>query len=604
VKNILVFAFIIILSLCIVSTTSFANALQEKDSETQCRQGLVLVFRINSNSYACVSEDTAQIWTKYKIAEKITNDAPKACTKDYRPVCGVDGKTYGNMCVLESAGIKVDYVGECSTGKQTFDIVILNGRVMDPETNFDEIRNVGIKNGRIVSITEQEISGKEIIDATGLVVSPGFIDGHFHGVDLFNTKLGVLDGVTTALELEAGALDIDKFYDERENNRKINYGTTVNHALARMQILDNVTGQDMTEMDMKGNEAALDEIAGWSETIPNGEEHKQIFELLDKGLQRGAIGIGSPVGYMLKGVSAKELYEAQELAGKYGRLTSVHTRFLSDPPPTEFILGGQEILANAFVLNSPVLFAHFNYDGWELAAHMLEKARERGLNAWGDVYPYEAASTIVSAEFLSLERLHGMGRTSGDVLDPQTGEFLNDETLLDMRKNDPGHTVVFFIRPAEWVPGFVALKDVAIGSDAMVGFDASGHLLNETSNFEEFAGHPRTAGSHAKSLKIARENNIPLMDVVNNLSYVSAKHLGDTGLKSMQERGRIQEGMVADITIFDPQTVTDHATYKKGENGLPSTGIPFVIVNGVIVVKDSQIQMDKYPGQPIRFDFK
>jgi hypothetical protein len=606
VKNFHIIVFIIILSLSIASLTSNVYALQEKDSETQCRQGLVLVFRVNSNNYACVSDSTAQFWVKYGIAEKITSsdENPKGCTKDYRPVCGVDGKTYGNMCVLESAGVKADYVGECNTGKQIFDIAILNGRVMDPETNFDGIRNVGIKDGRIVSITDEKITGKEVIDATNLVVAPGFIDTHYHGIDPFATKLAARDGVTTGMDLEAGALDVELFYKEKENHVKINYGTTVSQALARMKVLDNVTGQDITETALKTNEAALDGIARWSVSIPNEEEHKQIFELLDQGLQQGAIGIGSTVGYMSSGVTAKEMYEVQKLAGEYGRLTSVHTRFLNDPPPTEFILGGQEILANAFVLDAPILFCHFNNNDWDLSAHMLQSARERGLNAWGEIYPYEAGSTFVGAEFLSLERLHAMGRGSSDILDPSTGKRLDDKTLIDLRKNDPGRNVVVFLRPAEWVEGWVALKDVAIGSDAMIGVDTKGNLLREDSPFEEFAGHPRTAGAHAKTLKIARENNIPLMDIVNNLSYVSAKHLGDTGLKSMQERGRIQEGMIADITIFDPQTVTDHATYKTGENGLPSTGIPFVIVDGVAVVKDSEIQMDKYPGQPIRFDLE
>ena len=100
---------------------------------------------------------------------------------------------------------------------------------------------------------------------------------------------------------------------------------------------------------------------------------------------------------------------------------------------------------------------------------------------------------------------------------------------------------------------------------------------------------------------MSREMGIPLMHALSQLSYWSAKHLGDTGLKAMQVRGRLQEGMVADITIFDPKTVTEHATYKAGENGTPSTGIPFVLVNGTIVVKDSKVLKGVTPGQPIRF---
>ena len=114
--------------------------------------------------------------------------------------------------------------------------------------------------------------------------------------------------------------------------------------------------------------------------------------------------------------------------------------------------------------------------------------------------------------------------------------------------------------------------------------------------------HASTHGRLPRALVAlgAGENDVPMLQLLAQLSYNSAKHLGDTGLRAMQVRGRVQEGCVADITIFDPQTVTDHATYKGGEGGLPSTGIPYVLVNGTVVVKDSKV-LEVYPGQPIRF---
>ena len=80
---------------------------------------------------------------------------------------------------------------------QEFDVVILNGRVMDPETNFDGIRNVGVKDGKIAIITESDIKGKETIDASGHVVAPGFIDSHQHATDPFSRKVNLRDGLTT-----------------------------------------------------------------------------------------------------------------------------------------------------------------------------------------------------------------------------------------------------------------------------------------------------------------------------------------------------------------------------------------------------------------------
>jgi hypothetical protein len=113
----------------------------------------------------------------------------------------------------------------------------------------------------------------------------------------------------------------------------------------------------------------------------------------------------------------------------------------------------------------------------------------------------------------------------------------------------------------------------------------------------EFA---RAAGSFAEALRLARENNIPLMQIIAMTSYNSAAPLGRMGLTSMQKRGRLQEGMIADITVFDPETVTDKATYAKGT--LPSEGIPYVVVNGTLVVKDSKVLRGVKPGQPIRFE--
>ena len=135
----------------------------------------------------------------------------------------------------------------------------------------------------------------------------------------------------------------------------------------------------------------------------------------------------------------------------------------------------------------------------------------------------------------------------------------------------------------------------------MAGLDIEGNLMSWDAPYEDYAGHPRSAGSHALVLRLAREANVPLMLTLTQLSYIHAKRLGDTGLRAMQVRGRMQEGMVADITIFDPESVTEKANYTLGQQGLPSEGIPYVLVNGTLVVNNSEVQRDIYAGQPIRF---
>jgi len=144
------------------------------------------------------------------------------------------------------------------------------------------------------------------------------------------------------------------------------------------------------------------------------------------------------------------------------------------------------------------------------------------------------------------------------------------------------------------------IPHMTVASDSMAGVGTDGKLLPWDANYAAYAGHPRTAGAHARTLCMGREQGVPLMFTLSQLSYWSALHLGDAGLEDMKQRGRVQVGKIADLTLFDPMTVTDNATYKAGENGLPSTGIPHVIVNGTIVVKDLEV-LPVRPGQPIRY---
>ena len=187
------------------------------------------------------------------------------------------------------------------------------------------------------------------------------------------------------------------------------------------------------------------------------------------------------------------------------------------------------------------------------------------------------------------------------IFDPATDSFLTKEQYLDYAENDPGRAIVAFIpKRKDWIKYWLTMPHMVVGSDAMPGFGTSGELLPYDASETEYTGHPRTVSSFAKTLKLAREQNVPLMFTLAQLSYWSAKHLGDTGLEAMQERGRLQVGKVADITIFDPEAVAPRASYKAGENGLTSVGIPWVIVNGTVVVRDSEA-LDVRPGRPIRF---
>lgn len=492
---------------------------------------------------------------------------------------------------------------------QEYDLVILNGRVMDPETMYDAIANVGVRDGVISAITKDPITGKETIDAKGLVVAPGFIDTHFHAVDPFASKMAVADGITTGMDLEAGASRVAEWYALRdEAGWQINYGTTSSFAMARLLVHDPElkvdAPVDATTLFELGGKAGADGVVGWSTTRSNIEQMNEIMEMLDAGLREGALGIGAPVAYMQRGVSSYELFEAQRTAARYGRLTSVHTRYhLNSQTPTEAPIALNEVLANAMVLRAPLLLAHDNDYGWWEHEEKLQLARAQGYNVWGEYYPFTAGSTIISADFLRPDLWQDTNgyKYEETIYDPTADKFLTKDEFLEAVQKTPGKTVVVHLPPRQkWLKYWLTIPHMVVASDAMTGLGRDGTLLPWEADPSEYAGHPRTAASYSKTLELGREHGVPLMFTLSQLSYWTAMHLGATGLEAMNERGRVQIGKVADLTLFDPETVAARATYKSGENGLPPAGIPYVIVNGTIVVKAGKVLPVK-PGQSIRF---
>ena len=483
---------------------------------------------------------------------------------------------------------------------ETYDLVIQGGRVMDPETNFDQVANVGVNGGRIAVITKDKIEGKETIDAKGLVVAPGFIDGHQHCIEPYAYRLMLRDGRTTILDLEIGAHGpkLDEFYKAREGKAPLNFGVAVAHEFARAEVLDGFTDWKYLNTPDAVNSRKND---GWTKTRPNLEQGNQILGLIDEGLRQGGIGIGSTVGYMREGVSTREIFEMQKLAGAYGRQMGMHFRGTPGNDVAE-VNGIQEMLANAAALKAPAIACHFNNPGYNLVHELLVRMQAQGYNVWGELYPYAAGSTALNAVFLEPEIwVKSLGYKYEETLqDVATLEFYTEQSRAEMLKTEPTRACIVYKMPVEAIVDWLKMPGVAIGSDGMPIFpDAN---LTRNTPYEDYPNtHPRFAGAFAKTLRLGQDNDIPLMQLVSMSSYNYAKPLGDMGLKSMQVRGRMQEGMVADITIFSPEKVKDNATYAKGAT--PSTGIPYVLVNGVIVVKDSTCMPDTVnPGQPIRFE--
>ncbi len=438
---------------------------------------------------------------------------------------------------------------------QTYDTVLLNGRVVDPETGFDQIANVGIKDGWIDRITDDPIEGAETVDVTGLVVGPGFIDSHTHGSQQFAIRMSMMDGVTSGFDSEAGVHGVADWYAREEGKWPINYAACVGHEYARFVVMDGLdvaSPSDALDLpNYRGASLERDGVPDWSVTPPNIEQMNEIVRIIDKGLQEGAICIGSLLGYAANGISTYEQYKVQEAGAKYGRPTASHTRFHGSSVNPEGALGFDEVFTNAVLTGAPLLYSHNNEYGWWEIEEKLQLARAMGLNMWSEYYPYTRGSTTIGADGLKPDFLADvLGYTYEDIqlFDTVAGELLDRDGYDRVVAEDPGRLVIFE-NPARraWIPELPRVPHMVVASDSMyqtggMAFDADPLA---------FSGHPRTAGSHATVLMMARDMDIPLTFALSQLSYWSAYHWGKAGVKFFDLRGRMQEGMVADITIFD-----------------------------------------------------
>src|SRR5213076_3097688 len=202
---------------------------------------------------------------------------------------------------------------------QPYDVVIANGRAMDPESGLDAARNIGISCGKIRAISSGSLKGKQTIDAKGLVVAPGFIDLHEHGQEPKNYQFQAHDGVTTSLELEAGTADVDQWYARREGSSLINFGVSIGHIPVRMKVM-NDPGTFLPVRDAAHREASPAQL-------------QQIDDEIERGLRRGALAVGMGINYTVA-ATHDEIVDVFRLAAKHGASVHVHLRHAGLQEPT------------------------------------------------------------------------------------------------------------------------------------------------------------------------------------------------------------------------------------------------------------------------------
>ncbi|MDJ0958085.1 MAG: hypothetical protein QNI91_14555 [Arenicellales bacterium] len=511
-------------------------------------------------------------------------------------------------------GVTLTLLVVSSALAQDYDVVILNGRVMDPETNFDAVRNVGVKNGRIAVITEEPISGAESIDATDHVVAPGFFNTHCHSFAPFEQQVMARDGTTTLLDIEVGVSNAVAFYDRYDGNSLLNYGVGISHEEVRRVVMDGLTAEETSDPTFvlqsraKAEKLAQEkgEASKWAVQVPTPEQHKEILRIFEQGMRDGAVSVNSTIGYMGYGVPTYELFDLQKLAKKYDRMVGAHTRFgPTEGLPTDYSIGVRELVANMVVLDGAAVMSHMQNSGWEETYEICRRLQEKGYVIFCEYYPSVYGNPNIATPQLMTRELRDANNMdpTRTIFNPLTGKpFESEEQFVQMQKDDPGMGVFLLVREEEWLKQWPYMKDTALANDVITFFDVDGNVLPEDADLSRYGGHPRNARTNSYVFRLARELGIPLMDIVHNASYTPAKYFSMLGLKGMQERGRMQEGMIADIVVFNPDTIHDRADMILGNRAAAPYGIPHVLVSGEFVVRNGEGQIGVRPGKPIRYE--
>jgi N-acyl-D-aspartate/D-glutamate deacylase len=462
----------------------------------------------------------------------------------------------------------------------SYDLVLEGGRVMDPRTGLDAVRNVGIRDGKIARITTEPLHGKRVIHVAGFVVAPGFIDLHQHGQELASQRVKAFDGVTTALEMEIGAPDVAAFLQFKEGHSLIHYGTTASHCAARALIFgaplppETFASEDaVTEILPKSGPATEDHATP--------EQIRKIQDRLREEIDAGALGIGMGIQYT-PGATRLEVIDMFRLAAERKLPVYTHMRSFGRIEPGSAIEATEEVIGAAAISGAPLHIVHINStclrDAPECIS-LVAGARARGLDVTTEAYPYIAGMTAINSAVFNPGWRERQGIDYGDLVLPDTGEHLTKERFDELHNSSKSQPVLIFSNTQEVVDSVIVNPLVMIASDGA-------------------PGHPRNAGTYSRVLAqyVREKKTLTLMEALRKMTLMPAQML-ERSTPAARRKGRLQEGDDADIVVFDPATISDRATFEKPME--PSVGVRYEIVAGTVLIDEGKLVPNVFPGKAI-----
>ena len=464
----------------------------------------------------------------------------------------------------------------CGGEASQYPLVLHGGRVMDPATGLDSIRDVAIQDGKIVAISAEPLEGDTVIDVTGKVVAPGFIDLHAHGQTTGDMQIQARDGVTTALEMEIGVYPVASWYASMEGQAPVNYGATVSHVSSRFHVFN---GIDVGHWPTNGAKiAALGPRPDGANKAASPAQVDSIAALLRKGLAEGALGIGFGINYT-PAATPEEIATMFRVARAAGATAFVHTRLFGIGAIREAIATAKETGASLHIVH----IGSSALNDMDEVLPLVDSSRASGMDLTTEVYPYSAASTLLESAMFNPGWQQNLKIDYGELEWTATGERLTRETFEKYRKQG-GYVVIYMMKDAN-IEKAIAHPNIMIATDGIP--------------FVNGKAHPRGAASFSRVLGYySREKRLlPLMDALAKMTILPARRL-EGYVPAMKNKGRIAVGADADIAVFDPATIIDQATFAEPMK--PAIGMSHVLVNGTFVVRDGALQANARPGKPVR----